>query len=65
MGDIPQNMYQIVMTDRDFKRLSAYIERELGIKMPSTKRVMLESRLSRRLKIYGFSSYNEYIDFCV
>ncbi len=49
--------------DKDFQRLSSFIERELGIKMPPTKRVMLESRLSRRLRQHGFSGYTDYVDY--
>ncbi len=51
------------MTERDFKRLSTFIERELGIKMPESKRVMLESRLSRRLRLHGLSTFAEYVDY--
>ena len=51
------------MSDRDFKRLSSFIERELGIKMPETKRVMLESRLSRRLRLHGLVKYSDYVDY--
>lgn len=51
------------LSDRAFKRLSAYIERELGIRMPDTKRIMLESRLQKRLRLLGIASYDEYIDF--
>ena len=50
------------ISDRQFKRLSAFIERELGIKMPDTKRVMLESRLQKRLRAVRIDSYDEYID---
>jgi chemotaxis protein methyltransferase CheR len=55
--------YPTPMTDADFKRLADFIERELGIKMPEAKRVMLESRLSRRLRLYGIASFAEYADF--
>ena len=51
------------MSAEDFKRFSSFIERELGIKMPATKQVMLESRLSRRLRSHGFSNYRQYVDF--
>ncbi|GAB1484080.1 protein-glutamate O-methyltransferase [Treponema sp.] len=51
------------MTEQEFSRLSSFIERELGIKMPAVKRVMLESRLARRMKLRGIQAYSEYIDF--
>lgn len=49
--------------DRDFKRLSEYIERELGIRMPDTKRVMLESRLQKRVRLLGLDGFPAYVDY--
>jgi chemotaxis protein methyltransferase CheR len=51
------------LSETDFKRLSRFIEGELGIRMPDTKRVMLESRLQKRLRNYGFTDYGEYVDY--
>ncbi len=50
------------MTDGDFNRLRQFIEAELGIRMPPSKRVMLESRLSRRLRHLGLQSFGAYAD---
>lgn len=50
------------LSERDFKRLSSFIERELGIKMPAAKKVMLESRLARRIRIHSLNTYEEYVD---
>ncbi len=50
------------ISDVKFKKLAGYIERELGIKMPDTKRVMLESRLQKRLHILKLQSFDEYIE---
>lgn len=47
----------------DFRRLSQFIESELGIRMPETKRIMLESRLQKRLRHFGMRSFSEYVDF--
>jgi chemotaxis protein methyltransferase CheR len=47
----------------DFRRLSSYIENELGIRMPENKRIMLEARLQKRLRRFGFDSYKAYVDF--
>jgi chemotaxis protein methyltransferase CheR len=52
-----------VLSDADFRRLSGFIEGELGIRMPATKRIMLESRLQKRLRRFGFDSYSKYVDF--
>jgi len=55
--------YPAPISERDFQRLSSFIERELGIKMPIAKKIMLESRLAKRLRMHGFSDYGEYVDF--
>jgi chemotaxis protein methyltransferase CheR len=51
------------LTDAEFRRLSSFIESELGIRMPETKRTMLESRLQKRLRKFGYDSYKAYVDF--
>ncbi len=58
----PANI-SVSMSDKDFKRLSTFIEKELGIQMPPVKKSMLESRLGKRLRMLRFSSYTEYVDF--
>ena len=47
----------------EFKKLSRFIEDELGIRMPDIKKVMLESRLHKRLRALSFGSYGEYCDY--
>ncbi|MBI5562170.1 MAG: protein-glutamate O-methyltransferase [Deltaproteobacteria bacterium] len=51
------------MSERDFRRLSEYIEAELGIKMPLAKKQLLESRLLKRLRALGLDTYGEYCDY--
>ncbi|MBI5826634.1 MAG: chemotaxis protein CheR [Deltaproteobacteria bacterium] len=51
------------MSPKDFNRLSAFIQSELGIKMPGSKRPLLESRLQKRLRSLGMGSFGEYCDF--
>lgn len=50
------------ISERSFRRLSAFIESELGIRMPDTKRIMLESRLQKRLRVLGLPDFETYID---
>jgi chemotaxis protein methyltransferase CheR len=50
------------MTSQDFERLSHFIYGHCGIKMPSVKRSMLESRLQKRLKLLKVSSFRDYCD---
>jgi len=51
------------MSDNEFSLFSKLIYSRLGIKMPYTKKLMLISRLTKRLRTLGISSYREYYDF--
>jgi chemotaxis protein methyltransferase CheR len=59
LGDI----YKATLSNEDFRRLSSFIFREYGIKMPEVKRTMLQSRLHKRLRELNISNYKEYVDF--
>jgi chemotaxis protein methyltransferase CheR len=50
------------MTNADFEKLSGFIYKEYGIKMPPIKKTLLESRLHKRLNSLSISSFKEYID---
>lgn len=49
--------------DREFEKLSRYIEAEVGIKLPPVKRTLLESRLQKRLKQLQIHSFSDYCDY--
>lgn len=51
------------MSDRDFKRLSDFIYNNYGIKMPVEKKVMLQSRLHKRLRALGIFTFEEYVEY--
>src|SRR6187549_1205554 len=51
------------MDDESFERLSTYVTREYGIKLPLAKKTMLESRLNKKVKSLGLTSYKEFLDF--
>ncbi|MEW5746881.1 MAG: protein-glutamate O-methyltransferase [Nitrospirota bacterium] len=51
------------MSEKDFKRLSEFIYGECGIKMPPSKKTMLEARLQKRLRSLGLRSFAEYCDY--
>jgi chemotaxis protein methyltransferase CheR len=55
--------YLAKLDNKDFARLSEFITREFGIKMPAVKKVMLQSRLQKRLKELDLRSFQEYIDY--
>jgi chemotaxis protein methyltransferase CheR len=46
-----------------FDQLSRFITGELGIKMPPSKRTMLESRLQKRLRQLNLASFEAYYDY--
>lgn len=48
------------MSSEDFRRLAVFINDYSGIKMPPSKRVMVEGRLRKRLRSHGFSDYYSY-----
>ena len=53
-----------VLSQDLFNRFSEYIQKDLGIKMPTAKKTMLQARLQkrlRRLKIPTFEEYYEYV----
>lgn len=52
------------LSAKDFSRLSELIHGECGIKMPPSKKTMLEARLQKRLRalsMSGFDQYGEYL----
>ena len=50
------------LTDGQFSRLQRFIEGELGIRMPPVKKVMLESRLQKRLRLLRIREFETYLD---
>jgi len=53
----------ISLNSKDFDRLSAFIHAEYGIRMPPVKKVLLESRLQKRLRSLNFADFREYCDY--
>jgi chemotaxis protein methyltransferase CheR len=51
------------LNNRDFDRLSEFITREFGIKMPDIKKIMLQSRLQRRLIELGLDNFSDYVGY--
>lgn len=51
------------MSDKVFTRLSGFIHDRVGIKLPPSKRTMLEARLQKRLRILGIATYEAYVNF--
>jgi chemotaxis protein methyltransferase CheR len=64
---VPENKHMSsisgVMSEKTFALFSEFVQTELGIKMPPAKKTMLQSRLLKRLRTLGKTSYREYYDY--
>lgn len=56
-------IFESKLTDSQFDRLSKFIHLEYGIKMPPAKKIMLQSRLQKRLRELKIDSFNTYVDY--
>ncbi len=56
-------IFKAELSQTDFDRLSSFIYSESGIKMPPVKRIMLQSRLQKRLKELKMTSFKEYCNY--
>ena len=48
------------LSNRRFAAIAQYVEREVGIKLPLSKRLMVESRLSKRVRALGLRDLDDY-----
>lgn len=53
----------IQLTDKEFATIANFIEKNVGIKMPENKRLMMQSRLMVRLRKLGMHAFSEYIEY--
>lgn len=51
------------LTVPQFKRLGQFIHSNYGIQMPDSKKVLLEGRLQKRIKINNLKNFTEYVEF--
>lgn len=56
-------IFKAQLTESEFNKLSRFIYKESGIKMPPVKRVMLQSRLQKRLRKLNMTNFKDYIDY--
>jgi len=59
----PGDLYSTSLSMRHYRILSDFIYNEVGIKLPPTKKIMLEARIRKRLKILSMSSFGEYCEY--
>jgi chemotaxis protein methyltransferase CheR len=50
------------LSARNFRRVAAFIEAELGIQMPDSKALMIKGRLARRTRQLGLNSIDDYCE---
>lgn len=63
MDGITQKAYKEILTDAQFEKLSAFLYEDYGLKMPPTKKLMMEGRLKRRLVSCRIDNFQAYIDY--
>ena len=56
-------IYNTKLSNSGFHILSDYIYKNFGIKMPPSKRIMLQSRLHKRLRALEMNNFDEYIKY--
>jgi chemotaxis protein methyltransferase CheR len=56
-------IFKTELTQGEFNKLSQFIMSEYGIKMPPEKKIMLQSRLQKRLKALGIDNFKEYLEY--
>jgi len=54
--------FEAEISDRDFTRLAKSVYEHCGITMGENKRELAQSRLAKRLRLKGFSTYSDYLD---
>jgi chemotaxis protein methyltransferase CheR len=50
----------LILTQGDYRQLSGFVSATSGIKLPPSKKAMVEGRLRRRLRNLGFSDFASY-----
>jgi chemotaxis protein methyltransferase CheR len=61
MTNLDVSLREYEYTDRDFDRVRQLIYERVGIALAPTKKEMVYSRLSRRLRALGIDSFSEYL----
>jgi len=61
---MPSAMLEAVphLSDRHFRSIAELVEAEVGIKLPAAKRLMLEGRLQKRVRVLNYADVNEYVE---
>ena len=63
METAANSLYKQEMNDSEFRRLSDIIYRTSGICLPDVKKVLVEGRIRKRIKMLGFESFGSYMEY--
>ncbi len=55
----------IRITNQEYFRIASFIEQRTGIRLPETKRVLVEGRLQKLLRKNGYTSFTPFIERCI
>lgn len=55
----------VSLSDAEFDRVSRFIEQNVGIKLPYSKKILVESRLQKIIRQKGFDSFQPYLDMAI
>lgn len=55
--------YSAQMNPYEFKRISEFVQKNFGIKLPEQKRIMVQGRLHKRLAALGMNSFAIYVHY--
>lgn len=56
-------IYKAELSNYQFNRIAAFIEEEIGIKMPPSKKIMVQARLKKRLRDLNMVSFDDYLKY--
>ena len=54
---------ELTLTDKEFRIITEMVYKHCGIHLDDEKKELVRSRLSKRLRLLGFVSYSDYIDY--
>lgn len=63
MTNVALEFSEDTLSLREFRQLASFIDTYCGIKMPESKRSMLEGRLRKRLRAVGATTFAAYCDY--
>ncbi len=57
------DIYNAELSDKEFEKFGSMIYKLSGIKMPVSKKIMVQARLKKRLRALDMNSFSQYIEY--